>query len=355
MKTMLFTPVTIGKMTLRNRISVPPMCMYHATDGIASDWHKVHYAKMASSGASVVCIEATAVTPNGRISGGCLGLWQDRQIEGFSGIVRAMRAADPETRVMVQLNHAGRKGGERAPWIGGYLTEEEGGWKPIGPSAVAAGKDSPVPEAMSEGGIVAMVQAFANVAVRARQAGVDAIQIHSAHGYLLHQFLSPLSNQRTDRFGGSFENRIRFPVAVFEAVKHAVPDLTVGVRVSATDWAEGGWNLQETIRYVKVLKELGCDFVDVSTGGLTDAQQIPVTYGYQLPFARAVRAETGLPTFAVGLIKTGYQAETCLVDGTADVVDVGREMLKNPHWGWQAALDLRADVPLPEAYRRGMR
>ncbi len=354
MDTLLFKPIQIGKMMLKNRISVPPMCMYQATDGRANDWHKLHYGKMASSGASVVCIEATAVTPNGRISEGCLGLWEDAQLPQFAEVVRFMRVADPDVKVMVQLNHAGRKGDERR-WKGGFLTEAEGGWTLIGPSALAYSAEYPQPEAMTEPGIDAMVQAFANAARRAQMAGVDAIQIHSAHGYLLHQFLSPLSNRRTDQFGGSFENRVRFPVAVFEAVKKAVPELTVGVRVSATDWVEGGWNLEETIRYVNVLKSLGCDFVDVSTGGLSEEQAIALTYGYQLPFARAVREQTGLPTFAVGLIKNAYQAETCLADGTADMVDVGREMLKNPHWGWQAALDLKADVEIPLSYCRGIR
>ena len=345
MDTLLFKPIQIGK--------VPPMCMYQATDGRANDWHKLHYGKMASSGASVVCIEATAVTPNGRISEGCLGLWEDAQLPQFAEVVRFMRVADPDVKVMVQLNHAGRKGDERR-WKGGFLTEAEGGWTLIGPSALAYSAEYPQPEAMTEAGIDAMVQAFANAARRAQQAGVDAIEVHMAHGYLLHQFLSPISNHRTDQYGGSFENRIRFPLAVFDAMKKAAPDVELGVRVSATDWIEGGWNLAETIDFVKILKEHGCAFVDVSTGGLAACQTIPVSYGYQLPFARAVRQETGLPTIACGLIKDPRQAESVLVEGTADMVDVGRDMLLNPHWGWMAALKLGEKVEFPPSYQRGM-
>lgn len=354
MKTQLFTPFTIGQMTVKNRISVPPMCQYQAHDGKATAWHKVHYGKLAGSGAGLVCLEAMAVTPDGRISANDLGLWSDELGLSLAEVVETMRAIDPSTKIAVQINHAGRKASERAPWIGGCLTKEEGGWEPVAPSAVSAGGTSLMPREMLPGGIDAIVQAFANAAERAERAEVDAIEIHMAHGYLLHQFLSPISNLRTDDFGGSFDNRIRLPLAVFEAMKKAAPSIELGVRVSATDWIEGGWNLKETIDFVNILKAHGCAFVDVSTGGLHASQKITVSYGYQLPFARAVRLHTGLPTIACGLIKDARQAESVLVEGTADLVDVGRQMLLNPHWGWQAALELGEKVDFPPSYARGM-
>ena len=278
MKTQLFSPYKIGQMQLRNRISVPPMCQYQAIDGKATTWHKVHYGKLAGSGAGFVCIEATAVTPDGRISGSDLGLWSDELAGYFAEIVQTMKAIDPSTKVAVQINHAGRKASERAPWLGGHLLAEEGGWEPVAPSAVSAGGDAPTPREMLPGGIEATIQAFANAAERAQRAGVDAIEIHMAHGYLLHQFLSPISNLRTDEWGGSFENRSRLPLAVFDAMKKAAPNVEIGVRVSATDWIEGGWNLKETLELVEILKERGCAFVDVSTGGLHSSQKIKVSY-----------------------------------------------------------------------------
>ena len=354
MKTQLFSPFQIGSMRLRNRISVPPMCQYQAENGKVTAWHKVHYGKLAGSGAGLVCIEAMAVTPDGRISGSDLGLWSDELAMGLAEVVETMRAIDHTTKIAVQINHAGRKGSERVPWVGGHLTKEEGGWDVVGPSALSAGEHRPVAREMLPGGIDAIVQAFANAAERAQKAGVDAIEIHMAHGYLLHQFLSPLSNRRTDSYGGSFENRIRLPLAVFDAMQKAAPAVELGVRVSATDWIEGGWNLKETIDFVKLLKSRGCAFVDVSTGGLHDSQKIAVSYGYQLPFARAVREQTGMPTIACGLIKDARQAESVLVEGTADLVDIGRQMLLNPHWGWQAALELGEKVGFPPSYIRGM-
>lgn len=354
MKTQLFSPYQLGSLQLKNRISVPPMCQYQAENGKATTWHKVHYGKLAGSGAALVCIEAVAVTPDGRITGSDLGLWSDELAMGLAEIVQTMRAIDPTTKIAVQISHAGRKASGRAPWVGGYLSKEEGGWEAVAPSALSAGENSPVPREMLPGGIEAIIQAFANAAERAQKAGVDAIEIHMAHGYLLHQFLSPISNQRTDCYGGSFENRIRLPLAVFDAMKKAAPDVELGVRVSATDWIEGGWNLKETLDLLEELKKRGCAFVDVSTGGLHDSQKIPISYGYQLPFARAVRQHTGLPTIACGLVKDARQAESVLVEGTADLVDVGRQMLLNPHWGWQAALELNEKVGFPPSYVRGM-
>ena len=354
MKTQLFSPYKIGQMQLRNRISVPPMCQYQAIDGKATTWHKVHYGKLAGSGAGFVCIEATAVTPDGRISSSDLVLWSVVLAGYFAEIVQTMKAIDPSTKVAVQINHAGRKASERAPWLGGHLLAEEGGWEPVAPSAVSAGGDAPTPREMLPAGIEATIQAFANAAERAQRAGVDAIEIHMAHGYLLHQFLSPISNLRTDEWGGSFENRTRLPLAVFDAMKKAASNVEIGVRVSATDLIEGGWNLKESIELVEILKERGCAFVDVSTGGLHSSQKINVSYGYQLPFARAVRLQTGVPTIACGLIKDARQAESVLVEGTADLVDVGRQMLLTPHRGWQAALELGDKVDFPASYVQGM-
>lgn len=354
-QTKLFSPFEVGPLMLKNRISVPPMCMFVAKGGAVNDWHKVHYGKLAGSGAAIVCIEATAVTPDGRITEADLGLWSDQLAVGFADLVRTMRAVDPLTKIAVQLNHAGRKGNGRAPGKEGYLTPEEGGWVPPAPSAVAYGEGHPVPREMTVGGIQAMVQAFANAADRAVRAGVDTIQVHMAHGFLIHQFLSPVSNHRTDEYGGSFENRIRFALEVFDAVKRASGNVPVGVRVSATDWIDGGWDLEQTLQLAKILEERGCAFIDVSTGGLAAQQQIEVSFGYQLPCARAVKDIVDMPVFGVGLIIEPEQAESALIEGTCDMVDIGRAMLRNPHWGWEAALKLGVKVDFPMPYVRGMR
>ena len=350
----LFSPLTIGSMTLVNRITVPPMCQYQAKDGVPTTWHHVHYGKLAGSGASMVCIEAVGVAEKGRITIGCLGLWKDEQIEPFAEVIKTMRAINPDIKVMVQLNHSGRKGSHDVQWGKGFLTPEEGGWEVKAPSAISAGSAYPVPAVMTKEDIELVIEDYAAAAARAQAAGVDAIQLHAAHGYLMHQFLSPISNCRDDEFGGCLENRMRLPLRVFETMKKAAPKVVLGVRVSATDWIDGGWDESDTIAFVNALKPLGCDFVDVSTGGTAEQQKVPVAYGYQLKHARLIKDACGLVTFGVGLIKDVRQAESAIVEEACDAVGIGRQMLLDPHWGWRAALELGVDVEFPPSYRRGM-
>lgn len=354
MRTQLFSPYEIGGMKLKNRISVPPMCMYQATDGLPNIWHTVHYGKLAGSGAALICIEATAVCPEGRITPQDLGLWNNAQTEAMGELVEAMRRIDPEAKIIIQLSHAGRKASCQPGGIN--IDPADGGWELSAPSAIALSESHRTPHEMTIDEINQMIERFALSALRAQQAGFDGIELHCAHGYLMHQFLSPISNHRTDRFGGSLENRMRFPLMVFEAIKQAAPSLTVGVRVSATDWIDGGWNEEDNLVFLAELQKLGCQFVDVSAGGLAPEQKIQVQYGYQLSYARRVKEQTGLPTLCCGLIKYSAQAETILVQGTADMVDVGRAILLNPHWPWQAALELNdQSVEFPRSYQRGMR
>ena len=348
-QSLLFSPIQVGSMMLKNRITVPPMCQYQAKDGLPTTWHHVHYGKLAGSGASLVCIESVGVAAEGRLTIGCLGLWNDEQTEAFAGIIKTMRAINPDIKVMVQLNHSGRKGSHDVQWVGRLLTPAEGGWVVRAPSAISAGGHYPVPEVMTSDDIEAVVDAFAQAAARAQAAGVDSIQLHAAHGYLMHQFLSPLSNHREDEYGGSLENRMRLPLRVLVAMKKAAPNVVFGLRVSATDWIEAA-----TIAFVNAAKAYGCEFVDVSTGGLSEAQKVPVAYGYQLKHARQIKDACGLPTFGVGLIKDARQAESAIVEGACDAVGIGRQMLLDPHWGWRAALELGVEVEFPPSYRRGM-
>lgn len=361
MESTLFSPLSIGPMTVPNRIAVPPMCMYSAKLGVAQPFHFGHYAKLAQSGAGLVCIEATAVTPDGRISDGCLGLWSDECEEGMARLVAAMRSAAPQCKVIIQLNHAGRKASTGIAWVHpGPLSIDEGGWRVRAPSEIAFSADSPKPLPLDYEECGEIVKAFAEAAKRAVRAGVDGIEIHMAHGYLIHQFLSPLSNERIDEYGGAFDNRSRFAREVMKAVVMAVPDtIAVGLRVSATDWREEGWQPEETVDLVKQAKAEGLCFVDVSTGGNTPDAKIPVGPGYQVPFASQIRAATRLPTFACGLITQPWQAETILRAGDADMIDVGRAMLDDPNWGWHAARALGVrQVPgleIAPQYARGLR
>ena len=350
----LFAPIQVGSMTLKNRITVPPMCQYQAKNGLPTTWHHVHYGKLAGSGASLVCLESIGVMAEGRITIGCLGLWNDEQTEAFAGLIQTMRAINPDIKVMVQLNHSGRKGSHDLQWIGRLLSPAEGGWVVKAPSAISAGGRYPIPEEMTLADIDAVVDGFAKAAARAQAAGVDSIQLHAAHGYLMHQFLSPLSNHRQDDYGGSLENRMRLPLRVLEAMKNAAPNVVLGLRVSATDWIDGGWDEAATIALVNAAKAYGCEFVDVSTGGLSEEQKVPVAYGYQLKYARRIKEACGLPTFGVGLIKDARQAESAIVEGACDAVGIGRQMLLDPHWGWRAALELGVEVEFPPSYRRGM-
>jgi 2,4-dienoyl-CoA reductase-like NADH-dependent reductase (Old Yellow Enzyme family) len=353
----LFSTFKLRSVTLRNRIGVSPMCQYSSEDGFASDWHLVHLGAFATGGAGLVITEAAAVSPEGRISPHDLGIWKDEHIEALARITSFVRANGAAPAI--QLAHAGRKASTRRPWErpSGKVTTEEGGWEDVfAPSGVAFADHYPTPRAITEGEIQRTVEDFAVAARRSLDAGFQVIEIHAAHGYLLHSFLSPLSNLRDDRYGGSFENRIRLMVEVVDAVRRALPDETpLFVRISASDWAEGGWTLEESIDLARRLKDGGVDLVDCSSGGLVPYAKIELGPGYQVPFAERIRREAGIPTAAVGLITEARQAEQVLAEERADVVLLAREMLRNPRWPLEAAHDLGADGPWPKPYERARR
>ena len=353
----VFEPLRLRDVTLANRIMVSPMCQYSAVDGSASDWHHAHLGSLALSGAALLCLEATHVSAVGRITPGCLGLYSDANEAALAPILRMIRATAP-IRVGVQLAHAGRKGSSRPPWEGGKLLPlEEGGWVHEAPSAVPHAEGERAPRALSLADIAAVRDAFVASARRAARLGFDAIELHFAHGYLVHQFLSPVSNQREDEYGGSFANRARFALEVFDAVRAVFPQhLPVGVRVSATDWLDDrpSWDLPQTIELVRLLKARGCDWADVSSGGISPQQKIVLGPGYQVPFAEAVRAATGLPTIAVGLITEPHQAEEIVASGKADMVALARAMLYDPRWPWHAAASLGGTVIGPKQYWRSL-
>lgn len=349
----LFTPLSLRGVTLRNRIGVSPMCQYSSHDGFASDWHLVHLGQFAVGGAALVFTEATAVLPEGRISPQDLGIWSDAHLPMLERITRfvSSQGALPG----MQLAHAGRKASTRRPWDGaGAVPVTDGGWTNVmAPSAVAFAPDYPQPHALALEGIAAVVDAFRTAAVRAVAAGFRVLEIHAAHGYLLHEFLSPLSNHRTDEFGGALENRVRIVLQIVDAVRSVVPEsLPLVVRISATDWADGGWDVAQSVQLATWLKDAGVDLVDVSSGGLVGGVRIPVGPGYQVPFARQVRAEAGIPTASVGLITDAAQAEAIVAGGEADVVLLAREMLRQPHWPLLAAAALGADATWPVQYER---
>ena len=349
----LFSPITLRGLTLANRIMVAPMCQYSAVDGEANDWHFTHINSLALSGAAMFCIEATAVEAVGRITPGCLGLWNDATEAALKPILASVRKHS-KAAVALQLAHAGRKGSSHTPWDGGQqIPIAEGGWQAVAPSAVPHKEGEIAPLALDEAGMARIREAFVAAAKRADRLGIDAIEVHGAHGYLLHQFLSPIANQRTDQYGGSLQNRMRYPLEVFDAVRAAFPDhKPVGVKVSATDWVEGGWDLAQTIEFAKALKQRGVDWIDVSSGGASPLQKIPLSPGYQVPFAEAVRQATGLTTMAVGLITEAKQAEDIVAAGKADMVALARGMLYDPRWGWHAAAELHGQVDAPPQYWR---
>lgn len=349
----LFDPLPLRGVTLPNRIAVAPMCQYSAQAGVASPWHLVHYGGLAQGGAGLILVEATAVRPEGRISPEDLGLWSDAQAEALAPIARFMagQGAVPG----IQLAHAGRKACTRAPWrgAGGTIPGAEGGWQPLAPSPLPFDAQHATPQALDAAGIAEVVRAFANAAARARAAGFQVVELHAAHGYLMHQFLSPLSNQRTDAYGGSFENRTRLVRDVVAAVRAVWPEtLPLLVRLSCTDWVEGGWDLPQTVELARQLKDLGVDLIDCSSAGLVPGAKIPVAPGYQTPFAEAVRREAGIATGAVGLITEPAQAEATLAGGQTDLVLLGRELLRDPRWPLRAAQALGATVPWPGPYAR---
>jgi len=353
----LFQAPTLRSITLANRIVVSPMCQYSAVEGNPGAWHTVHLGGLAMGGPGLVGLEATAVTPDGRITSNCLGLWSDANEAAFRILMQSLREVS-STRFFIQLGHAGRKASGFAPWNGGkQLSAEQGGWEAIAPSAVAHLEHETPPRAMTRADMESVRKAFADSAVRAARLGFDGVEVHAAHGYLLHQFLSPVANRRSDEYGGSLENRMRFPLEVFDAVRAVFPDhLPVGVRISATDWlehtADPSWTLNDSIALAHALKQRGCDWIDVSTGGISPNQKVLASPGYQVPFATAIRNATGLMTMTVGMISEPEQAEAIVSQGKADLVALGRTMMREPHWAWRAAEALGGEVEAPRQYLR---
>lgn len=348
----LFDELTIREVTLRNRIVVSPMCQYSCTDGFATDWHLVHLGSRAVGGAAAVIAEATAVTAEGRISPADLGIWKDEHIAALAKIAAFINGQGAASGL--QLAHAGRKGSTRRPWEGGGgIADSEGGWTPVAPSAVAFEERYRAPAELDRRGIRAIVDAFAAAARRAAQAGFQLIEIHAAHGYLVHQFLSPLSNRRTDEYGGSLENRMRFAREVVTAVRQVWPaELPLFVRISATDWVQGGWDPEQSVQLAKRLKDLGADLIDCSSGGTAPSAKIPMGPGYQVPFAEKIRREAGVMTGAVGMITDAKQADEIIGEGKADLVLLAREFLRQPYWPIHAARELGKDIAWPLQYVR---
>jgi 2,4-dienoyl-CoA reductase-like NADH-dependent reductase (Old Yellow Enzyme family) len=353
---LLFSPCTLpatGRaLSLANRIVIAPMCQYSAVDGTAGDWHLAHWTSLLNSGAGLLTLEATAVTADGRITPDCLGLWDDRTEQALGDALHRARRLAPPMPVCIQLSHAGRKASSAAPWRGGaLLTPAQGGWQAVAPSALPQLPNEAPPVALTLDQMAQIRDAFVAAAQRAQRLGIDAIELHAAHGYLLHQFLSPLANQRDDAYGGSLENRMRFPLEVFTAVQ-AVFDGPVGVRVSAIDWVEGGLDVAQTAEFACRLKALGCSFIHVSTAGVSPLQKIAIGPGYQVPFAREIRRASGLPTTAVGLITQPQQAEDILQAGDADLIAIARVLLYKPRWPWEAAAALGGQVQASAQYWR---
>jgi 2,4-dienoyl-CoA reductase-like NADH-dependent reductase (Old Yellow Enzyme family) len=350
---LLFSPYALGPLQLDNRIAIAPMCQYSADQGMATDWHMIHLGHLALSGAAILFLEATAVTPEGRISAGDLGLWSDDHASALAPVIKAIRRYSP-IRLAIQLGHAGRKASSAVPWEGGAnIAPGDGGWQTVAPSALPHAEGESVPLALDEAGMQRVLDGFVDAARRSHALGFDAIELHSAHGYLLHQFLSPLSNRRTDGYGGSLENRMRFPLEVFKAVRAAVPpEVALGVRISAFDWVEGGWDIEQSVRYAQELELAGCHFMHVSSGGVSPHQKIPLGPGYQIGFAERIKRDTGMPTIGVGMIAEAVQAERILEKGQADMVALARAMLFDPRWPWHAAAQLGAQVQAPPQYWR---
>lgn len=350
----LFTPFDLGSLKLSNRIVIAPMCTYSATEGCTNDWHLIHYGNLALSGAGLLTIEATAVSPEGRITFGDVGLWSDDCEKALTRTLEGVRRWS-DMPIAIQLAHAGRKASTDLPWKGGaqLLPGTPNGWQTVSSSNLPFQSDEHAPQSLDRDGLKRLRQAFAKAAYRAERLGFDAIQLHSAHGYLLHQFLSPLANKRDDEYGGSLENRLRFPLEVFEVVREAVPaHISLTVRVSGTDWVEGGWNIDETIAYAQALETRGCNGIHISSGGLSPAQKIPLGPNYQVPLARAVKTAVKMPVVTVGLITEAEQAEAILNMGDADLVALARVMLYDPRWPWHAAARLGAKIKCANQYLR---
>jgi len=353
MPSKLFTPIDLRGMHLDNRIVVSPMCQYSAHDGSAGDWHLMHLGSLAVSGAGLMMVEMTNVEARGRISPFCLGLYDDDNERALARVVGFCRRHSA-IRIGVQLAHAGRKASTLPPWQGrATLAADAGGWQTVSASALAAKEGAPPPAALTVDEISALLEAFAGAARRAERIGFDAIELHAAHGYLLHQFLSPVSNRREDAYGGSLENRMRFPLEVFDAVRAEWPgDRPLGVRISARDYLDGGWSLEDSVAFGRRLADRGCDWIDVSSGGIAAGERIDTGPGYQVPFAERVRRDTRLVTMAVGMITEARQAEDIVAGGQADLVALARGMLYDPRWPWHAAAELDAEVAYPNQYLR---
>ncbi|MCB1802728.1 MAG: NADH:flavin oxidoreductase/NADH oxidase [Gammaproteobacteria bacterium] len=349
----LFQPLALRGATLHNRIVVSPMCQYSAVDGCARDWHLMHLGSHAVAGNGMLIMEMTNVAPEGRITPACMGLYNDACEHSLMRVIGFCKA-NSQSVLAIQLAHAGRKASTQPPWKGrAPLLPTAGGWQPLAPSALAASGDDPVPRAMSGSDIERLIEDFAAATRRALRIGFDAIELHAAHGYLLHQFLSPLSNRRNDEFGGSLENRMRLPLAVFDAVRTVWPDeRPLGVRISATDWVDGGWDLAQSLVFARELQARGCDWIDVSSGGLSPKQQVIDGPGYQVPFAATIKRETDMAVMAVGRITEPQQAEDIISSGQADMVALARGMLYDPRWAWHAADALGGEVSYPNQYLR---
>jgi 2,4-dienoyl-CoA reductase-like NADH-dependent reductase (Old Yellow Enzyme family) len=353
MTSQLFTPIALRGLTLPNRIVVAPMCQYSAIDGSATDWHILHLGSFAVAGPGLVMIEATGVEAAGRITPGCTGLYSDANEAAMKRAIDACRTYG-KAPIGIQLAHAGRKASCHVPWEGGTpLAAGKGAWQTVGPSAIPFDEGWHTPKALDRAGMDKIKAAFVQAAKRAERLGLDLIEMHSAHGYLMHQFLSPFSNHRTDEYGGSLENRMRFPLEVASALRAAWPaEKPFGVRISASEWMEGGFSLDEAVIYCRALKALGCDYVCVSSGGNAAKARIPFAANYQVPFAARIRRETGIATRAVGLIADPHQAEAILAAGEADMVALARGFLDDPHWVWHAAAALGAEATYPPQYLR---
>jgi 2,4-dienoyl-CoA reductase-like NADH-dependent reductase (Old Yellow Enzyme family) len=348
----LFSSLTLREIEFRNRIFVSPMCQYSAKNGVPNDWHLVHLGSRAVGGAGLVIAEATAISPEGRISPDDTGLWNNQQLMAFKRITSFI--SDQGAVPGIQLGHAGRKASMAAPWHGGRLEKPgDGGWDVVAPSAIPFSADFALPNALTPSEIETLVHKFIDSTDRALEAGFKVVEIHMAHGYLMHQFLSPITNHRQDEYGGRLEGRMKLPLRVAKAVRDTFPDsLPVFVRISATDWVDGGWDLEQSILFCKELYKIGIDLIDCSTGGQVPDANIPIGMGYQIPFASSIRKAVGIATGAVGLISSAQQAEQILVNDYADAVFLGREFLRDPYWPLHAAKELRVDVKWPDQYLR---
>jgi len=348
----LFSPLKLRSVEFKNRIFVSPMCQYSSDNGMPTEWHLVHLGSRAVGGAALVMVEATAVSPEGRISPWDSGIWGEAHAQAFKGVTAFIKGQSAVPGI--QLAHAGRKASTDVPWRGGAaLRSDKGGWQPLAPSPIPFDQDSPIPREMSATDIGAVVAQFARAARYALEAGFEVLEIHMAHGYLLHEFLSPLANRRSDRFGGSLQGRSRFPLKIAETVRQAWPEhLPLFVRISSTDWVEGGWDLAQSIELSRRLKEIGVDLIDCSSAGMVPHARIPAGPGFQVPFAAAIRREADMPTAAVGFITNPVQAEQIVALGQADAVLLAREMLRDPYWPLHAAKALNVDLPWPPQYLR---